>query len=588
MINLQITSLLEGYRTGRFTVDAVIAQCLERCTAVPETVWITRLDRQRIQSFLDVLQGESPDTRPLYGVPFVMKDNIDLAGVPTTAGSPGYSYMPEKTAFVAEQLIAAGAVPLGKTNLDQFATGLVGTRSPYGACPNSFNPDYISGGSSSGSSVAVASGCCSFSLGTDTAGSGRVPAAFNNLVGLKPSRGLLSCSGVVPACKSLDCVSVFALDSADAQAVFNVAAAFDAADCYARTLSQAGSLSARWRFGVPQTGQLKFFGNAVYQAAFETSVELLEKAGGIKVEIDFSPFIEVANLLYSGPWVNERYAAVGDFIESSPGAVLPTTRRIIRSGLHMTAPEVFQAMYDVQTLKRKTDSILRKVDALVTPTAGTCYTMDEVNRNPVELNTNLGFYTNYMNLLDYAAVAVPSVMTAPVPFGVTLTSFAGHDQRLLQLAGLLHRASGLSVGRTDRKPADPSVEKIPGTVRVAVCGAHLKGYPLHRQLEELGAVFVESTRTAPEYKMIAFSSDGIAKPGLIHTPGQGNGIYVEIYELEMAAFGRFVHAVPAPLGIGKTVLADGSTVCGFIAEALVSELGEDITELGDWRTYARR
>ena len=586
MINLQISDLLEGYRDGSRTLASVMNQCLDHAATLPEEVWIRLLNPDEVAKYVDALQGESPATRPLYGVPFVIKDNIDLAGIPTTAGCPDFSFIPEKSAFVVEQLIQAGAIPLGKTNLDQFATGLVGTRSPYGACPNSFDPDYISGGSSSGSAVAVAAGCCSFSLGTDTAGSGRVPAAFNNLIGLKPSKGLLSCSGVVPACKSLDCVSIFALDAADTQAVFQVASKFDPSDCYARELAPISADPGTWTFGVPKKEQLKFFGNDEYAAAFDASLVLMEQAGGTAVEIDFQPFLDAANLLYSGPWVNERFAAVGDFIQAGPERVLDTTRTIILSGLDIPAPQVFDAMYKMQAFKRITDEIMGSVDLIVTPTAGTCYTRDAVNADPIALNSNLGFYTNYMNLLDYAAIAVPTAKTSSVPFGITLVSFAGTDLKLLERAHQIQVASGLSVGTSEILPAEFVPAENGETIDVAVCGAHLKGFPLHHQLETLQARFVKATQTAANYRMYAFETGGIAKPGLIRDEATGGSLYLEIYRLNLRDFGKFVSLIPSPLGIGKVECADGSWNVSFIAEPAVIELGEDITALGDWRKYA--
>ncbi len=585
MINLQITALLKAYRAGTEVIESVMKQCLKVADELPPEVWIQKLTAEEVAVYVQGLEGESPATKPLYGIPFVIKDNIDLVGIPTTAGCPEYAYIPEESAHVVDQLVQAGAIPLGKTNLDQFATGLVGTRSPYGACPNSFDPDYISGGSSSGSAVAVAKGCASFSLGTDTAGSGRVPAAFNNLIGLKPSKGLLSCSGVVPACKSLDCVSIFALDAADAQSVFDVASHFDPSDCYARELEQAPAVSASWTFGVPKNDQLKFFGNEEYNAAFYNSVEMLEKAGGTQVEIDFKPFLDAANLLYSGPWVNERHAAVGPFVDENPTAVLETTRTIICSGLKISAPDVFNAMYHLQAFKRIADKVMTSVDVLVTPTAGTCYTMNEINSDPIQLNTNLGFYTNYMNLLDYAAIAVPTAMTSTVPFGITLVSLAGHDLKLLQLADGLHQVSELKVGKTERRPLPLRPVLGQGMVELAVCGAHLNGYPLHHQLENLNATLVESTETAPEYRMYAFKTEGVAKPGLIRDLEKGSGIYLEIYQISYKAFGQFISTIPAPLGMGKVKLKSGRRICGFIAEPEVASLGKEITELGDWRNY---
>ncbi len=565
-IDLRIGALRKGYLAKQFRVSDVIRRCVEAADRAPREVWIHRLDAGTLAGYAERLEALDPASLPLYGIPFVIKDNIDLGGVPTTAGCPEFSYVPERSAFVVERLIAAGAVPLGKTNLDQFATGLVGTRSPYGACPNAFDPAYISGGSSSGSAVAVASGCCSFSLGTDTAGSGRVPAAFNNLVGLKPSKGLLSCSGVVFACRSLDCVSIFALDCRDAETVFEVAAEFDPADCYSRKLDPVFRTGKR--FGVPRAEQLKFFGNNEYCEAFSRTVELLEASGFTKAEIDFSPFVAAAELLYSGPWVNERYAAVGEFIEAHPDAALETTCKIILSGKEMPAYEAFRAMYRLQELKRTADAVMDSVDVLLTPTAGTCYTIAEVNADPVALNTNLGYYTNYMNLLDYAAVAVPAAMTSKVPFGVTLVGKAGSDRRLLALAGELHEASGLK----------------DGTVTLAVCGAHLRGFPLHGELEILGAKFIAESATAPAYRMYAFRDGTVWKPGLVGD-ASGSSIYLELYELSFSAFGKFVAGIPAPLGIGKLELADGRKVCGFLAEPAVAAQGRDITGLGDWRKF---
>lgn len=586
MKTLQISALRSAYQNGETTVEQVIATCRTRAEAAPKETWIRLLTEDEIAVYVNDLRGESPATKPLYGIPFVIKDNIDLANVPTTAACPAYAYTPKQSAFVVELLIAAGAIPLGKTNLDQFATGLVGTRSPYGACPNSFDPAYISGGSSSGSAVAVALGCCSFSLGTDTAGSGRVPACFNNLVGLKPSRGLLSACGVVPACRSLDCVSIFALDAADAGAVLDVAAAFDSCDSYARVLEQAPcTAESGWTFGVPPDDQLKFFGNGTYERAFRESIDLLERAGGIRVEIDFQPFVRAANLLYAGPWVNERFAAVGRFIDEHPDDVLETSRRIIRSGLEISAPAVFEAMYELQACKRQAENVMADLDFLVTPTAGTCYTLEDIQSNPIERNTHLGFYTNFMNLLDYAAVAVPTVMTQPVPFGITLAAQAGHDRKLLHLASHLHRASGLRVGKTSVCPAVCLPVPPPGTIELAVCGAHLKGYPLHHQLVDLGAARVGEARTSPVYRMYAFEQGGVKKPGLIRDLQEGESIYVEIYRMTAAAFGTFVARIPEPLGIGKILLENGEAVCGFIAEPLVQNIGSDITALGDWRRY---
>lgn len=562
---LAVSSLLRSYRNGTLTPRDFLTKQLEKCASAPESIWISRISGEMLEACLKRLESVSPECLPLYGIPFAVKDNIDLAGLPTTAACPEFRYLPERSAKAVELLIEAGAVPLGKTNMDQFATGLVGVRSPYGAVPNRLAPGYISGGSSSGSAAALAYGLCSFALGTDTAGSGRVPAAFNNLTGLKPSRGMLSTNGVVPACRTLDSVSIFAFSAEDASLVFDVAAQYDPDDPYSRRRGEDVRLPLKWTFGVPREDQLRFFGNGDYEAAFESAVKRLEAAGGIKKEIDFSPFQEAALLLYEGPWVYERYASVGKFIEEHPGAVLPVIRRIIVPEKTMHPSDVFNAMYRLQALKVRAGRELAKADVLVTPTAGTCYRTGEVLADPVRLNSNLGYYTNYMNLLDYSAIAVPAGFAGPLPFGITLVADAFCDFKLLELAGKL----------------EPVFQK---TVRLAVCGAHLSGEPLHGQLAD--AVFVGAGRTAPEYKMFALQDGFPEKPALVHTPADGTDFYVEIYELSTEEFGAFTASVPAPLAIGKVKLADGSAVSGFVGEHEVCR-GRDISAFGDWRKYRR-
>lgn len=412
-----------------------MAQIKERINSHKDNpIWIYVLDESELEPYLTHLEACKPDSLPLYGVPFAIKDNIDLEGVPTTAACPDYSYVPEKSAYVVDRLIEAGAIPVGKTNLDQFATGLVGTRSPYGACQNSINAKYISGGSSSGSAVSVALDMALFSLGTDTAGSGRVPAAFNNLVGLKPSKGILSTSGVVPACKSLDCVSIFAKESEDAQTVFDVAASFDESDPYSRQMDEIqGSIPSNFRFAVPQTDQLKFFGDSEAEALYAKAVKRFEEIGGLAVEIDFSPMLEAANLLYYGPWVAERYVAVKEMVEDKPDSFIEVTRTIIESGKSKSAEDYFNAEYKLKAFKRQSDMLMKDMDFALTPTTGTIYTIDEVNADPIELNTNLGYYTNFMNLLDFSAYAVPAgFRDNGLPFGVTLFAEAFEDRKLLQ------------------------------------------------------------------------------------------------------------------------------------------------------------
>jgi allophanate hydrolase len=583
--DLRIATLQRLYRSGTWTpldtVEALIARLAE-----PDAhhIWIERLSAEALRAHARALAGRNPDDLPLYGVPFAIKDNIDLAGVPTTAACPAFAYTPARSAFVVQRLIDAGAIPVGKTNLDQFATGLNGTRSPYGACRNAFDPDFIAGGSSSGSAVAVALGLASFSLGTDTAGSGRVPASFNNLVGLKPTCGALSNSGVVPACRSLDSVSVFALTADDAEAVLDVAQAFDPADPFSRPGCSDASVGARFRFGVPRAGQLEFFGDAGAAALFAATVDGLREVGGEAVEIDLEPFLETARLLYEGPWVAERYAAVGEFIESQPESVLPVTRGIILGGKVPSAVEAFRGLYRLRALEGRVEEAFGEIDVLLTPTAGTIYRIAEMDADPVRLNTQLGHYTNFMNLLDLAAVAVPAGFRADgLPWGVTLCAPAGSDRALLALARRWQQHARLPLGATGVVPS-PATDA--GTLQVAVVGAHLSGLPLNGQLIERGARRVAATRTAPRYRLYALP-DG-KRPGLVRVEDDGAAIECEVWEMPACRFGSFVAGITAPLGIGKLELADGSWVSGFICEGIGVAGARDITEFGGWRAWLAR
>ena len=433
---MTIAQLRNDYLNQKTTPRAVIAEVKRRIAeAADNPIFLYVLDDAELEPYLARLETADPALLPLYGVPFAIKDNMDLANVPTTAACPAFGYVPKFSAFVVERLIAAGAVPVGKTNLDQFATGLVGTRSPYGACRNSIDPAYISGGSSSGSAVSVALGMAAFSLGTDTAGSGRVPAAFNNLVGVKPTKGLLSTSGVVPACRSLDCVSIFALDTEDARAVFDVACGFDAADPYSRKMpSVEAGAAATMRFAVPKPEQLAFFGDGEAEALFHKAVAAFEAMGYTAVETDFSPLFDAANLLYAGPWVAERYVAVKAMIDETPEAMLDVTRGIIEQGKTKSAEAYFNAEYRLKAFRRQAELLFEGTDFALTPTTGTIYTVDEVNADPVQLNTNLGYYTNFMNLLDFAAYAVPAgSRNNGLPFGVTLFADAFRDRFLMDV-----------------------------------------------------------------------------------------------------------------------------------------------------------
>ena len=588
--SLDIGTLLTGYRTRQFAPHEVIESILAAIARAPEQhAWITRLTEAQVFDYVRALETKIPDALPLYGIPFAIKDNIDLAGVPTTAACPAHAYMPERSAYVVQRLIDAGAIPIGKTNLDQFATGLVGTRSPYGACRNAFDGDYISGGSSSGSAVAVAMGLVSFSLGTDTAGSGRVPAAFNNLIGLKPTRGVLSTTGVVPACRSLDCVSIFALTSADAARVLDVAQHYDAADVYARPAHSAPHFSqAKFRFGVPSANALQFFSDTEYERLFHASLAQLEKLGGARVEIDFEPFLQTARLLYEGPWVAERYLAIKARIEQEPETLFPVTRQIISTGARGSALDAFNAEYRRVELKRASEAAWEQVDVIVTPTAGTIYRIAEVETDPLQPNSNLGYYTNFMNLLDLSAVAVPAGFREDgLPFGVTLFAPAFNESNLLALADRLHRSIEPPAGASNNALPTEQFSAIISRdeIAVAVCGAHMEGLALNHQLTTRGARLLQRTRTAPHYRFYALPGGPPQRPGLVRVAADGAAIEVEVWAVPAQHFGAFVAQIPAPLGIGKLELADGTWVPGFICENYATHGAQDITRLGGWRAY---
>ncbi len=604
--SLDIRTLGRRLRSGGLRPAALVDGIAQRIAARgKDKVWIHLLPREALDERAAELERSGPDGLTLYGIPFAIKDNIDLAGHPTTAACPDFAYTPTISSPVVQALLDAGAIAIGKTNRDQFATGLVGTRSPFGACENSFNPKYVSGGSSSGSAVAVAAGLVSFALGTDTAGSGRVPAAFNNLVGLKPTIGLLSARGVVPACRSLDCISIFALTGSDAAEVLNVAAGFDPEDAYSRRKPTiAATLPASFdgcRLGVPRAGQLEFFGDAGAARVFDEAVDRLERLGAARVEIDLAPFLEAARLLYEGPWVAERYVGIREFIRTHPGSLHPVTRQIISGGALPSAADCFTAQYRLKELIRRAEPTWDKVDLIVTPTAGTIYTIDQVNADPVRLNSNLGVYTNFMNLMDLAAIAVPAgFLPNGLPFGITLFAGAFTDAGLCRLGAQAQRALVPRMGATGIEPPPEGASDTsplqaeapaPATVRVAVCGAHMSGLPLNRQLTERGGVLERRCRTAPRYRLFALTEFTPPRPGMLRTGGEAKGaaIEVEVWRVPAASFGSFVDAVPGPLCIGTVELEDGDTLRGFLCEAYaVSGGAEEITELASWRRYLTR
>jgi allophanate hydrolase len=592
--SLTIPDLRAAYRERRTTPIAVVQQLYARIAEHQDRgIWITLLPLERTLEQAELLAARDPASLPLYGIPFAIKDNIDLANVATTVACPAFAYTPTQSAHVVRRLIDAGAIPIGKTNLDQFATGLVGTRSPFGVCRNSFDPAYVSGGSSSGSAVAVALGLVSFALGSDTAGSGRVPAAFNNLIGLKPTCGRLSARGVVPACRTLDSVSVLSLTAEDAALVCRVAEGFDAQEAYSRRPGQPARLAdfahGPFRFGVPRPEQLQFFGNEAYARLFDAAAGQLERLGGLRMLIDLAPFLETAQLLYQGPWVAERYVVIEQLLRSDPEAILAVTRQIIEGGAKPSAADAFRAQYRLQELRRSTEQVWQQIDVMLTPTAPTHPRVAAVEADPVRVNTQLGLYTNFMNLLDLAGVAVPAGFTeAGLPFGVTLAGPAWSDYGLLRLAARLQRVGAARLGALPLAlgPA-PAFDwaALSDGIAVAVCGAHLQGLALNHQLIERGAVLLERTATAPHYRLYALPGGPPDRPGLVRVAAQGAAIDVEVWSVPAAAFGSFVAGIPAPLAIGKLTLADGREVSGFLCEAHAAGGAQDITGYGGWRAY---
>ena len=525
--------------------------------------------------------------QPLYGLVFAVKDNIDFAGRPTTAGCPAFAYVPTVCAPAVQRLCDAGAICLGKTTLDQFATGLVGTRSPNGIPRNPFDPKYIPGGSSSGSAVAVAAGLVDFSLGTDTAGSGRVPAAFNNIVGYKPTRRLISTAGVVPACRSLDCVSVFAGSVAAAIEIARNAGANDSRSAVSRELKE-------FRFGVPSNGQLNFFGNETAAAMYSRGIDRLAGLGGTPVEIDYSPFAMAGGLLYDGPWIAERLEAAGTLFEQNPDALLPVIREILSRAARYSAAEAFKAMHELRRLAALAEAELSKVDLLALPTTGTIYSLAEVSADPLALNANLGYYTHFANLLDLCAISVPNGFGADgLPTGMMFVGAAGQDDVIALIGGQFHRSLALRIGATDIPvPAVEQSVAIPAAapgVKLAVVGAHLFGQPLNHQLLSRAARLVATCRTAPRYRFFALAGTIPPKPGLARVaPGEtGTSIEVEVWEMSQDSFGSFVAAVPAPMTIGSVELADGSWIKGFLCEPYALAGAREISEFGGWRMYLR-
>lgn len=558
---LSISTLRELYKKGIITPEDVIEEITERAEKTEEyNIWITKPDREKIDVYLKNLNEMDSDL-PFWGIPFAVKDNIDVAGMETTAACPEYKYMADENAEVVDRLISMGAIPVGKTNMDQFATGLVGTRSPYGQTHNSLRPELISGGSSSGSAVAVSLGLVSFALGTDTAGSGRVPAALNNIVGYKPPVGAWSTRGLVPACASIDCITVFACDSDDAYTVDSITRGVDK--------------KCRWSKYMPLPKDEKpqkiyilkdpeFYGQFEdeYRSAWERAVKKIESLG-IKTEFYSGDiFKKAASILYGGPWVAERWADLREFVKNNGDAVLPVTKTILESSCRSDydAASVFEAMHALKGYRHEAELLLDNA-IIIMPTCGGTWSREEVDNDPFKTNELMGLYTNHCNLLDMAAIALPSDFASDkLPFGITAFSISERENYIKWFSEAFAKTE---------------------TVEIAVCGLHMRGYALEHQLRTLGADYVRTERTAPEYKM--FKLDTMPEKPCLITSEDGSGIEVEIWSIPKIKFNDFLDFLPDELSIGKIHMEDNSEVLGFVGSATENGYGKDVTEFGGWK-----
>jgi allophanate hydrolase len=587
-----VAAIVAAHRAGTMTPAQTIARSFQRIRDHNDpAIFISLRDEADALSEADALARKDAAQLPLYGIPVAVKDNIDVKGLPTTAACPAFSYSPAHDATSVAKLRAAGAIIIGKTNLDQFATGLVGVRSPYGIPINPMRSDLIPGGSSSGSAVAVSAGLVPLALGTDTAGSGRVPAMLNNIVGLKPSLGLISTAGLVPACRTLDCISVFSLTVDDAMTALAAMAGPDGADPFSRNrpLAAMNTFPEKLRLGIPRNGQLIFFSDKAAEKAYGEAIARWKALGATFVEFDLEPLYETARLLYEGPWVAERYLVIRNLLASSPDAIHPVTREITAAGARLTAADTFAALYRLQALRRIAERAFASIDALVLPTAPTAYSTAQVLANPIELNSRLGTYTNFVNLLDLSGLALPAAIRSDdIPFGITLLAPAGQDAQLASIGRVFHADTKLPMGA--RKLALPPLADLPADadsdeIAIAVVGAHLSGMVLNGELKSLGGRLLEATATAPDYKLYALATTP-PKPGMLRVAdGTGSSIAIELWALSAAAFGKFVAAIPPPLSIGTVRLADGRGVKGFIVEPADIDGARDISGFGGWRAF---
>ena len=573
-------------------VTDVFAECFRRINqAGDDGIFISQSSLHQIEQAILELGEFDPISKPLWGIPFAVKDNIDVLGLSTTAGCPDFGYEPTNDAFVVDLLRKAGAICVGKTNLDQFATGLVGVRTPYPIPKNAIDPKIVPGGSSSGSAVCVAHGIVTFSLGTDTAGSGRVPAALNSIVGLKPTLGSLSNTGVVPACRTLDTISIFATTVADAYTVFQLAATYDEQDSYSRFFANPNLKDSTLckKIGIPSKASIRFFGDDIQQASFNKALATLSAGGAELIELDFEPFYSAASLLYDGVWVAERYAAVGDFLEKSPASFHPVTNKIISQALKFSATDAFKDIYTLQSLKKLIYTKMANLDFICVPSIPTFYSVAELEADPITPNSNLGTYTNFANFMDMAAITVPvDPRQDGRPGSVTLLASAGKDNTIADIAFKLQQNSNASLGATNwqlepktlTNDVDPSTE-----LSLSVCGAHMSGLPLNGELTKLGSRYLYTTTTSKDYQLFRLAGPSPFRPGLVRATGGGVAIELEVWAVPLDQVGKFISGIPMPLGIGKVVLQDGSQVSGFICEKISEEGAENISHFGSWRNY---
>lgn len=590
---LTIPALREAYAKGTSPAE-IVDMVYARIDAVGDPgIFIDLLDKETVKAAAQAL-GDYDPSKPLWGIPFAIKDNIDAAGRVTTAGCPAYAYDAPSDAFVVAQLIKAGALLIGKTNLDQFATGLVGVRSPFPPPKNAIDPEVVPGGSSSGSAVAVAHGIVTFSLGTDTAGSGRVPAALNNIVGLKPTLGSLSASGVVPACRTLDAVSVFAQTVEDAYTAFQSAAVYDPADSYAREISapRPGPMPSGLTIGIPSAESARFFGDEVQRASFADAVDLLKASGAMVKELDFAPLYDIADMLYFGAWVAERYTVIEDLLKTDPEAVFPVTRQIIGAAEKLSAADTFRGMYRLKDLIRAVEPALGEIDMLCVPTIPTFFSVADLQADPITPNNKLGTYTNFVNMMDMCGIAVPvPARSDGRPGSVTFLAPAGKDADVASVAFRVEAAGNRKMGATEWGFTPPVLSDPPPSdapFRIAVCGAHMAGLPLNGELTGRGARLLRKDRTSADYRLFALAGGPPFRPGLVRDPnGSGAEIALEIWEMPAANFGAFMCAIPSPLGIGTIFLADGESVQGFLCEQSGLDGARDITDIADWRVFLK-